>query len=85
MVGTIVRFFQDGGPFMYPILFVFAFGVAIAIERWMYLTLSGASNRSLWKKDRPVPEGRQLPGSGAAHGQVQSGHRLDSYLWPVSR
>ncbi|NCF59110.1 MAG: MotA/TolQ/ExbB proton channel family protein, partial [Gammaproteobacteria bacterium] len=35
-MGTLVRFFQDGGAFMYPILFVFAFGVAIAIERWMY-------------------------------------------------
>lgn len=52
-MGTIVRFFQDGGTFMYPILFVFAFGVAIAIERWMYLTFSGASNRALWKKIVP--------------------------------
>ena len=33
-LGAIVRFFQQGGAFMYPILFVFAFGVAIAIERW---------------------------------------------------
>jgi len=52
-MGTIVRFFQDGGTFMYPILIVFAFGVAIAIERWMYLTMSGASNRALWKKIVP--------------------------------
>ena len=46
-LGAIVRFFQQGGAFMYPILFVFAFGVAIAVERWVYLTISGASNRSL--------------------------------------
>ena len=52
-MGAIVRFFQEGGPFMYPIVFVFAFGVAIAIERWMYLTMSGASNRALWKKIVP--------------------------------
>ena len=52
-MGTIVRFFQDGGAFMYPILFVFAFGIAIAVERWMYLTMSGASNRALWKKIVP--------------------------------
>ena len=52
-MGTIVRFFQEGGAFMYPILFVFAFGVAIAIERWMYLTMSGAANRALWKKIVP--------------------------------
>ena len=57
-MSTIVRFFQDGGPFMYPILFVFAFGVAIAIERWMYLTFSGASNRALWKKIVPRLEKR---------------------------
>ena len=44
-MGTIVRFFQDGGVFMIPILFVFAFGVIIAIERWTYLTVSGASSR----------------------------------------
>ncbi len=52
-MSTIVRFFQDGGPFMYPILLVFAVGIAIAVERWMYLTMSGASNRSLWDKIVP--------------------------------
>ena len=52
-IGAIVRFFQQGGVFMYPILIVFAMGVAIAIERWTYLSLSGASNRMLWKKVVP--------------------------------
>jgi biopolymer transport protein ExbB/TolQ len=52
-LGDIVRFFQEGGAFMYPILFVFALGLAIAVERWMYLTLSGASNRALWQKIVP--------------------------------
>ena len=49
-VYSIVEFFATGGAFMYPILFVFAFGVAIAVERWMYLTMAGAANRALWKK-----------------------------------
>ena len=53
MLDTIIRFFQSGGPFMYPILIVFALGAAIAVERWMYLTLAGASNRALWKKIVP--------------------------------
>ena len=53
VLGGIVRFFQEGGAFMYPILFVFALGAAIAVERWMYLTMSGASNRALWKKIVP--------------------------------
>ena len=53
MLITVIRFFQDGGPFMYPILIVFGLGMAIAIERWAYLTMSGASNRALWKKIVP--------------------------------
>ena len=53
-MSTIVRFFQDGGPFMIPILLVFGAGVAIAIERWTYLSMSSASNRALWKKIVPV-------------------------------
>ena len=52
-MSTIVRFFQEGGAFMIPILLVFGFGIAIAIERWTYLTMSGASNRALWKKIVP--------------------------------
>ena len=52
-MSTVVRFFQEGGPFMIPILLVFGFGIAIAIERWTFLTMSGASNRALWKKIVP--------------------------------
>ncbi len=52
-MSTVVRFFQEGGAFMIPILLVFGFGVAIAIERWTYLTMSGVSNRALWKKIVP--------------------------------
>ena len=32
---VIVRFFQGGGEFMYPIAVVLVFGLAIAIERWI--------------------------------------------------
>jgi len=53
VLGSLVSFFQEGGAFMYPILFVFALGLAIAVERWTYLTLSGATNRALWKKIVP--------------------------------
>ncbi len=35
---AIVKFFQEGGLFMYPIVLVFAFGFVIMIERWIYLT-----------------------------------------------
>ena len=32
---TLVKFFQTGGAFMYPILIVFAIGVAFAAERYI--------------------------------------------------
>ena len=47
---SIVEFFVTGGPFMYPILFVFAFGAAIAVERYITLTLVRAKNQSAWSK-----------------------------------
>lgn len=51
---AIVRFFQEGGYFMYPILLVLALGVAIAIERYMYLTYAKQTNRSMWQKLVPL-------------------------------
>lgn len=44
-VNTIVRFFQTGGPFMYPIAVVLALGLVIALERWWVLSRAGFSNR----------------------------------------
>lgn len=52
--GTIARFFQDGGHFMYPIAVVLVVGVAIAIERYVYLTVVRARNRSLWQQIEPL-------------------------------
>jgi biopolymer transport protein ExbB len=51
---SIVEFFVTGGPFMYPILIVFAVGAAIAVERYVTLTLVTAKNRSVWGKVQPV-------------------------------
>jgi biopolymer transport protein ExbB len=50
---TIIRFFQDGGAFMYPIAVVAALGVAVALERWLYLTRTSAGNRRLWNEIAP--------------------------------
>jgi len=50
---TIVNFFQEGGVFMYPIVIVFALGLAIALERWLYLTTTTAKNKALWNKITP--------------------------------
>ena len=51
---AIPRFFQTGGPFMYPILIVFGFGLAIAIERWMKLNTARRRNRKTWDELQPV-------------------------------
>ena len=53
---TVIRFFQSGGPFMYPILLVLAIGAAIAIERYIYLTFVRARNKGVWKRVLPLLE-----------------------------
>jgi len=50
----IVRFFQGGGDFMYPIAVVLVVGVAIAIERYIYLLHTAARNRHLWNEIVPL-------------------------------
>lgn len=47
---SIVSFFVTGGPFMYPILIVFAVGTAIAVERWVTLTMVTKKNQSAWSR-----------------------------------
>jgi len=42
----VVRFFQEGGFFMYPIAVILAIGLAIALERWFYLSTAKRSNRA---------------------------------------
>ena len=51
---SIVGFFSTGGLFMYPILIVFAVGVAIAIERYITLTLIRNKNQSVWNEIQPL-------------------------------
>ncbi len=51
--GTIVRFFQEGGVFMYPIALVAALGVAVALERWFYLWRTEGANRRMWDEVSP--------------------------------
>ena len=51
---SIVNFFVQGGPFMYPILLVAAVGAAIAIERYITLTRQGAKNRAAWARVEPA-------------------------------
>ncbi|NNF66621.1 MAG: MotA/TolQ/ExbB proton channel family protein [Gammaproteobacteria bacterium] len=55
-----VRFFQEGGVFMYPIVIVLAIGGAIAIERFAYLSFAGANSRRVWKRVTPLLQSGRL-------------------------
>lgn len=54
MYSEFVGFLQSGGAFMYPIMIVFAFGLAIAFERYFYLSSVKRNNRKLLKKIMPL-------------------------------
>ncbi|MDQ1363041.1 MAG: biopolymer transport protein ExbB [Pseudomonadota bacterium] len=56
VIELIVKFIQEGGVWMYPILVVFALGTAIAIERWIKLTSVRGANRKVWERLHPVLE-----------------------------
>jgi len=51
---SIVGFFASGGVFMYPILIVFAVGVAIAVERYVTLAIITNKNQAVWDKVQPL-------------------------------
>ena len=51
---SIVSFFSTGGLFMFPILIVFAFGVAIAVERFVTLKTVTNKNQLVWEKVQPL-------------------------------
>ena len=50
----MIEFFNKGGMFMYPILFVFLAGMGIALERWLNLSRIRNINRKIWNKLYPM-------------------------------
>jgi biopolymer transport protein ExbB len=51
---TMISFFQRGGMFMYPIMLVFAVGMAIAIERMIQLNRVRNANSKIWAHLHPL-------------------------------
>jgi biopolymer transport protein ExbB len=51
---SVINFFSTGGVFMYPILIVFAIGIAIATERYITLAIVTKKNQSVWDQVQPV-------------------------------
>lgn len=50
----IVKFFQEGGFFLYPISLVFIIGLAIALERWIYLQRERVRNTKAFNDFLPL-------------------------------
>ncbi len=56
---VVVRFFQEGGAFMFPIAIVLALGVAIAIERFVFLNAATRTNKRAFAQIEPMLNGKQ--------------------------
>ncbi|MDY6827917.1 MAG: MotA/TolQ/ExbB proton channel family protein [Pseudomonadota bacterium] len=56
-MGAVIAFFQSGGVFMYPIVVVLALGIAIALERYWFLSLAQLRNRKAWSQVVPLLRG----------------------------
>lgn len=54
IIDTIVKFFVEGGFWMYPILLVGAIGLAITVERFIKLSIVERANRKTWDEIHPI-------------------------------
>ena len=72
---TAVKFFQDCGLFIFPSLAIMATGLAIAIERFVFLQKARVANRKEWSKVLPLLQGGQwkevLGHRGASGGELR--------------
>ena len=53
-IGTVVKFFQDCGLFIYPSILIMALGVSVAIERFVFLNRARSENRRAWDRILPM-------------------------------
>ena len=56
---SVIKFIQDGGFFMYPILLIMFIGLGIAIERIMFLSRVKKANKELWDAVYPSIQKRR--------------------------
>lgn len=50
----MVNFFREGGVFLYLLAIIFVVGVAIAVERFVYISSETRSNQRLWNQVAPL-------------------------------
>ncbi|MCP4430333.1 MAG: MotA/TolQ/ExbB proton channel family protein [Gammaproteobacteria bacterium] len=55
-----VKFFQTGGTFMYPILVIFALGLSIAIERFIYIARTQSKTKKVWQQLTPMLKAQDI-------------------------
>ncbi|HEY9065260.1 MAG TPA: MotA/TolQ/ExbB proton channel family protein [Burkholderiaceae bacterium] len=53
-LSTAIKFFQDCGLFIYPSLLIMSLGLAIAIERFVFLSRARSQNSKTWSELLPV-------------------------------
>jgi biopolymer transport protein ExbB len=77
IIDFAVKFFQDSGLAIYPSILIMAIGLAIAVERFIFLARARAANRALWDKISPQLQNGRLKevhqiasGSDAAVGKI---------------
>ncbi len=71
-IASLAHFFQAGGVFMFPILAVAVVGLAITIERVLYIRRAGAENRKLWTEIMPLVNRGDLAGAESTASSSES-------------
>jgi biopolymer transport protein ExbB/TolQ len=66
MIEIVLRFFQEGGFFMYPISVVLLFGLVISIERYTYLSKAKIKNRRVFDELMPMLSEREFSNAAKA-------------------
>lgn len=59
-INFLIKFFQEGGFYMYPIGLVMAVGLAIAIERYIFLSMAKSSNKKAFDQMLPLIKKRDM-------------------------
>jgi biopolymer transport protein ExbB len=60
LIDSGIKFFQDSGFAIYPSIAIMAIGLAIAIERFVFLQKARAQNSKLWNQLLPMLQGGKL-------------------------
>lgn len=60
VLDVIVRFFQEGGAFMFPIAVVLAIGLSIALERYFFLMTAKRTNKKAFTALEPLLRRQQF-------------------------